>query len=295
MISPATVAKSPIGNPKYLPGLMIGGPIRQHPFPLPFPVQPDLICPPWTSIAEAATQSRIEHQIYGARRMRQVHRQEKAQLKKLFQQENIDRFEDRFKVYEVFLSTEQHLTVDELVARLQKNGHKLDGDFVSTTLKMMCHYGFARENRFGNGQVRYEHRHLGQHHDHMICTKCHDIVEFENSQLEQMQIRIADEFGFHMLQHKMEIYGICQKCRQKRDSLIPLVAAKQGERLVIKDIAGGIGARMRLMTMGLRPGDSIEVVTNVNRGQVVVAVDFNRYVLGRKLAQKILVQSKADQ
>lgn len=236
----------------------------------------------------------VENQTCGARCMRQVHRQEKAQLKKLFQQERIDRFEDRFKVYEVFLSTEQHLTGTELVARLHQDGYKLDADFVSGTLKMMCHYGFARENRFGDGQIRYEHRHLGQHHDHMICTRCHNIFEFENPQLEKMQIRIAEEFGFHMLQHKMEIYGICQKCRQRRDALIPLAAAKQGERVVIKDFAGGIGVRMRLMTMGLRPGDAIEVVTNINRGQVVVAAEFNRFVVGRKLAQKILVQSKTD-
>ena len=54
--------------------------------------------------------------------MRQLHSQEKEQFKKLFQQERVENFEDRLKVLEVFLSTEKHVTVDELVDRLQAKG-----------------------------------------------------------------------------------------------------------------------------------------------------------------------------
>jgi Fur family ferric uptake transcriptional regulator len=42
--------------------------------------------------------------------------------------------------------------------------------------------------------------------------------------------------------------------------------------------------------MGLRVGDKIDIITNLNKGQMVVAVDYNRYVLGRGLAKKILVE-----
>ena len=93
-----------------------------------------------------------------------------------------------------------------------------------------------------------------------------------------------------MLQHRMEIYGICGDCLRDRTQIIPLVVAKQGERLVIKEITGGSGARMRLLTMGLRIGDKVEVITNQNRGQMVIAVDYKRFVLGKGLAEKILVE-----
>ncbi len=132
--------------------------------------------------------------------------------------------------------------------------------------------------------------HLGQHHDHMICTKCRKIVEFSEDRLEDLQVQIAAAHGFHMLQHKMEIYGICSECLENRIQVMPLVMAKPGERLIIKDITGGTGARMRLLSMGLRLKDEIEIVTNPKQGQLVVAVDFKRFVLGRGLAQKIMVQ-----
>ena len=222
--------------------------------------------------------------------MQQIHKQEKEQFKKLFMQEHIDRFEERFKVLEVFLQTEQHVTEAELLQYLQSNGIEVSSEFVHETLKLMCRFGFARKNRFENGLARYEHRHIGHHHDHLVCTKCKRIVEFNNDQMESLQVKIAAEFGFHMLQHKMEIYGICADCLKDREQLIPLVHAKQGEQLIIREINGGAGARMRLLTMGLRIGDHVEIITNQNKGQVVLAVDFNRYALGYGLAEKIFVE-----
>ena len=182
------------------------------------------------------------------------------------------------------------LFIDELVQLLEQNGLKLDPQFARETLKLMCRFGFAHKSRFDNGLARYEHRHLGQHHDHMICTKCKSIIEFKEDQLEKLQIQIAAAHGFHMLQHRMEIYGICSDCLKNRIQLMPLTLAKAGEKLVLKEFSGGSGFRMRLLTMGLRIGDQIEVITNNSQGQIAVALDFNRYVLGRGLAQKIMVE-----
>jgi Fur family transcriptional regulator, ferric uptake regulator len=222
--------------------------------------------------------------------MKQLHVQEKHQFKKLFKQEHIDKFEDRFKILAAFLQIEKHVTVDEIVQQLEQNGWKMEPEFVRETLKLMCRFGFANKSRFNNGVILYEHRHLGQHHDHMICTKCRAIFEFEEDQIEQLQIKIAAAYGFHMLQHKLEIYGICSACLKERIQAMPLILAKPGERLVIKEINGGAGAKMRLLTMGLRRGDKIEVITNNGHGQLAIAADLKRYVLGRGLAEKITVE-----
>lgn len=226
--------------------------------------------------------------------MQQIHKQEKEQFRKLFEQEQVDRIDDRFRILEAFLQTEQHVTETELIRLMKAAGREYPPEFVRETLQLMCRYGFASKNRFDNGQIRYEHLHLGQHHDHLICTRCKRIFEFTDKTLESLQQEIASNHGFHMLQHRMEIYGICSDCLQQRTQLIALHHAKPGERLVIRQIRGGPGARMRLLTMGLRVGDRIEVITNQNKGQVVVAADFKRYALGRGLAEKILVDAEPD-
>lgn len=222
--------------------------------------------------------------------MKQLHRQEKEQFKKLFKEERIDQFDDRFKVLEAFLQTEQHVTAAGLAARMESAGAPLAPEFVEDTLEHLCRFGFAQKNRFDNGDLYYEHLHLGQHHDHMICTKCRRIIEFKDENLEALQLNICNTHGFHMLQHKMEIYGVCAACLDDRQQIIPLSSARQGEHLVIEGFIGGSGARLRLLSMGLRQGDELQVITNQSSGQVVVAADFKRFVLGRGLAGKVLVR-----
>jgi Fur family ferric uptake transcriptional regulator len=218
-----------------------------------------------------------------------IHNQEKEQFIKLFKQDRIDNFEKRLVVLETFLQSENHVTAEELAELVRENGKDLPVDFVRETIELMCRYGFAQQNRFENGIMRYEHRHLGQHHDHMVCTKCRKIIEFENQAIEQLQVQVAATYGFHMLQHKMELYGICKQCLQERELLLSLDIAKPGEQLLIKGFEGGAKARLRLLTMGLRIGDRVEVITNLGQGQLVIALDFKRLVLGRGLAQKIIV------
>ncbi|MGM0453730.1 MAG: transcriptional repressor [Thermodesulfobacteriota bacterium] len=223
--------------------------------------------------------------------MKQIHSHERDQFEKLFRQEQIDHLEDRLRVLDAFLQTEQHVTAEELKSILDEHGHDMGVEFVTETLELMCRFGFAQHNRFHNGAKRYEHRHLGHHHDHLVCTKCGRIMEFENQKLEALQQQIAADYGFMMLQHSMEIYGICDACQADRKREIPLVVAKPGERTVIKELIGGSSSRLRLMSMGLRVGDEVEILTNTGKGQLVVAADHQRFVLGRGLAQKIIVAS----
>jgi Fur family ferric uptake transcriptional regulator len=135
--------------------------------------------------------------------MKQLHRQEKEQFKKLFREERIDQFDDRFKVLEAFLQTEKHVTAADLTREMEAGGQRLARDFVEDTLEHLCRFGFAQKNRFDNGEFYYEHLHLGHHHDHMICTKCRRIIEFKDDELESLQLKICTAHGFHMLQHKM--------------------------------------------------------------------------------------------
>jgi len=220
----------------------------------------------------------------------QIHDLGKQQFITLFEGEGIDNIDERFTILEAFLKTEEHLTEDDLHRLLADEGHQVGMDFLKETLELMCHYGFAQENRFDEGRVLYEHRHLGDHHDHMICTRCGEITEFADPQLEQLQEAIAARHGFHMLQHRMDIYGICSSCLKKRVPLMPLMLAKPGEKLIIREYQCGENLAGRLLSMGLRRGDTIEVITSQGRGQFVIAVDNKRYILGRGMAQKIMVE-----
>ncbi len=217
---------------------------------------------------------------------------EKANFKALLLETNKKRVEDKLNIISVFLETEGHMSTDEMYTLLKKKGYNYDKNFVQECMDEMVELGFAQKKIFEGKPILYEHRHLGKHHDHLICTKCGKIIEFKDDEMETLQKRIANRFGFHMLQHKMEIYGLCSACLSKRKPFMPLSMAKEGECLIIKDIVGGIGIRQRLVSMGIRIGDEIEVISNTGMGRLIIACKQTRLALGRGVANKIFVSFK---
>ncbi len=225
--------------------------------------------------------------------MRPEHRHELDQFSNLFKNENLGHFEEHQSVFEAFLQTENHVTINELKSILENRGKTISSELITETMILLVKYGFATESEFDNNASRFEHRHPGHHHDHMICTQCSKIIEFENDHLEKLQKMIAQTYGFHMLSHRMEIYGLCSECTMVQAQKECLACAKPGAKLVISGIDGGRNVNMRLRTMGLKPGDNVEVVNSFG-GQIVIAVDYTRLILGKGLANKMKVQNVSE-
>ncbi len=91
-----------------------------------------------------------------------------------------------------------------------------------------------------------------------------------------------------MFHRKMKMNGICKKCPLNNSSYMPLSQAKQGVKLVIMEMRAGRAAHLKLTSLGLRPGDTIEVISS-NYGKLVVAHNNTRIALGRGIAEKIMV------
>jgi Fur family ferric uptake transcriptional regulator len=214
---------------------------------------------------------------------------EKINFKALVETDGSDRIQDRLNIVDAFLDSEEHVTIEQMYRLLRKKGYDYDAEFVRQCMNRMVDLGFAQKKRFEGQPVRYEHRHLGRHHDHLICTKCGKIIEFSNDDMERLQVAIAAEHGFHMLQHKMEIYGLCAECRAQRRPLMPLAMAKPGERVVIREMAGGKTAKSRMADMGLRLDDHVEIISNSGEGRLILGHDCTRLAIGRGIAQKIMV------
>lgn len=114
-------------------------------------------------------------------------------------------------ILDVFMSLSSHATLDEIHKQVQKKDKGIGFATVYRTMKLFVASGLASEHRFADGLTRYEREYKIEHHDHIICTRCGRVVEFENSQIEEMQRRIAEEHGFDLVNHRMEIYGVCNQ------------------------------------------------------------------------------------
>jgi Fur family ferric uptake transcriptional regulator len=117
-------------------------------------------------------------------------------------------------ILDIFLSTHQHVSVEELYLKIKASNTGTGYATVYRTLKLFVEAGLAREILLHDGQTRYEHVSAGEHHDHLVCTGCNSIIEFEDETIEKLQNEIAARHGFQIKNHKMEIYGLCATCRQ---------------------------------------------------------------------------------
>ena len=117
-------------------------------------------------------------------------------------------------ILDLFLSTKRHVTTEELYQLALKKFPEIGYSTVHRTLKLLVECGLASERHFGDRYTRFESRIKDTHHDHLICTDCGKIIEFENKTIEKMQLTIANQEKFTVTHHRLELYGICNKCQK---------------------------------------------------------------------------------
>ncbi len=121
----------------------------------------------------------------------------------------------RDKILDVFVKAGRHLSAEELYDRVRKLHPGIGFATVYRTLKLLAEAGLAQERRFEDGFTRYEHASPDAHHDHLICTRCGAIIEFENERIEALQQDVARKHHFEVQNHKLELYGLCEACQGK--------------------------------------------------------------------------------
>ncbi len=116
-------------------------------------------------------------------------------------------------IAESFFSAKGHLSIEDLLSLSRKAYPKVGYATVYRTLKLLTECGLAAERHFGEGQTTYETTGDNEHHDHLICIECGHVLEFHNEEIEREQERVARSFGFNVIRHRHELYGLCPRAR----------------------------------------------------------------------------------
>jgi Fur family transcriptional regulator, ferric uptake regulator len=142
---------------------------------------------------------------------------------------SIEKLEERFEKYlserglrhsrprelvvREFLKTSEHLSIEDLLKKVQRQDPKIGIATVYRAMNLLVEASLAVKREFATGSSAYE-KMPTRHHDHLLCTGCGRIVEFHREAIERMQDEIASRYGFILDFHKMELYGRCKACRK---------------------------------------------------------------------------------
>ncbi len=121
--------------------------------------------------------------------------------------------QQREAIVDAFLRTTGHVGLEALLSSARKANPGVGLATVYRTVKLLEEAGLAASRQFGSGQTLYEVSGQRAHHDHIICQQCQFIVEFESDEVEQLQSRVAHRLGFNILQHRHELFGLCEKAQ----------------------------------------------------------------------------------
>ena len=103
-----------------------------------------------------------------------------------------------------------HPDVDELYNRVSKIDPKISIATVYRTVKLFEEAGILTKHDFKGGKARYEAI-VESHHDHLIDVKTGEIIEFVDNEIENLQKKVAEKYGYELVDHKLELYGVKKK------------------------------------------------------------------------------------
>ena len=113
-------------------------------------------------------------------------------------------------IAKVMTESNDHPDVDELYNRVSMIDSKISIATVYRTVKLFEEAGILAKHDFKGGKARYEEM-SESHHDHLIDIKTGEIIEFVNDEIEMLQKKVAEKYGYELVDHKLELYGIKKK------------------------------------------------------------------------------------
>jgi Fur family ferric uptake transcriptional regulator len=115
--------------------------------------------------------------------------------------------EQRRVIARVLEAATDHPDVEELYRRASAVDPHISIATVYRTVKLFEDAGVIARHDFGAGRSRYETV-PDEHHDHLIDLRTGRVIEFRNEEIERLQKAIAEKFGFRLVDHRLELYGV---------------------------------------------------------------------------------------
>ena len=119
----------------------------------------------------------------------------------------------RTRIIEHFISSHSPISIPEIVSTLHKAEIMVNKTTVYREIDFLLEQNLIRSVDLRERGKRYEF--AGQnHHHHLICVNCKKMQDFESeNDLSEIELKIYKDFGFSVIQHSLEFFGLCSNCR----------------------------------------------------------------------------------
>ena len=130
-----------------------------------------------------------------------------SRIEKLCIEKGLKMTEQRRVIARVLSDAVDHPDVEQVYRRATEIDPHISIATVYRTVRLFEEANILERHDFRDGRSRYEEA-PEIHHDHLINLHTHEVIEFHNEEIEKLQRRVAEELGFELVDHRLELYGV---------------------------------------------------------------------------------------
>lgn len=156
----------------------------------------------------------------------------KDKLDRFLLHRGMRRTAEREVVLEQILRLSGHFTPEEVVKAVDRGHSHVSLATVYRNLPVLAQAGIIRRTCLSAGEMKYELDWGRDHHDHLICSECETVVEFEYEAIEVLQRAVAEQHGYVLTSHHLELVGLCPDCRANDERRDESARAREGRKPV---------------------------------------------------------------
>lgn len=124
----------------------------------------------------------------------------------------------RAAVVEALRATDKFASAKTIHDKLSEDGASVGLTTVYRTLQSLAEVGAVDVLHSPDGETLYRDCLSGHHHHHLVCSECGRSEEIEGGPVEKWAEIVAARYGYELIGHEAEIYGVCRACQAKRQA-----------------------------------------------------------------------------
>jgi Fur family transcriptional regulator, ferric uptake regulator len=142
----------------------------------------------------------------------QTQKEDAQAFRELLEKKGLKFTYERKCIHDEVMNLKDHFDADDLHERFKRKGLRISRDTVYRTLPLLLESRAIQKSAGAGKREFYERIGLKGHHDHMVCTRCGKVIEFQCAEIEKLQDKVCKQYDFQLTFHDHRLFGLCKDC-----------------------------------------------------------------------------------